>query len=86
MNEQIICAGTVGEGVTAWLYKNGATLDGALGVEVFKLPATARIEQDGRPWRYIISFGGYEGNAGDQYVEMELSPDASQTVLTLKTV
>jgi hypothetical protein len=86
MNKQVICAGQVGEGVTSWLYKNGATVDGALGIDLFKLPENARIEQDGRAWRYLITLPGYEGNAGDQYVEMELSPNAMQTVLTLKTV
>jgi hypothetical protein len=86
MNEKVICAGQVGGGVTNWLYTHGATLDAALGIGVFGLPDTARIEQDGRTWRYLITFPGYEGNAGDTYIEVELRPDAAQTVLTLKTV
>ncbi len=82
---QAICTGSAytEDRAIEWLKARGATVASVQAVTVIVLPESARLESDGRYWRYAITFYGPDGDEEETYVEMEHYADAYETVLRL---
>lgn len=68
-----------------YLREHGACIDTALGLSMIELPESADVSHsDYRPSEHAIQWYDEEGNDPDEWIEVELCFDVSDTTVKLK--